>query len=303
MRVLVTGGHGFVGAHVCRELLANGFEVQVLLRRALDSPPDSTLAEASIAVADLRDKAAVAQAVQSFAPGFVVHLAAHIAAPSPDGTEDWNMFEVNTQGTATLLQACTRLQPGPAIVYTLTMSVYDYEHPQYLPVDEHHPTAPTTAYGLSKQMAEMLCQHYARSRSAHLALLRLPGVYGPGRRAGLIYNLLVSASHGEEVRLDSLELRRDFIYVKDVARSILLAIWKLREGHSTLCNLSGGDVHMLSGLAEIAHAVVGRAPRVSQNGAPAASNFWFDPATAETELGFRPRTVKSAMEDFWASMN
>jgi len=302
MRVLVTGGHGFVGVHVCRELLANGFDVQVLRRCAFDGTPDSMLAAASVAVADLRDKAAVAQAVQSFAPSFVVHLAARIAAPSADNAGDWDIFEVNTQGTANLLQSCTRLQSRPAVVYTSTMSVYDYEHPRYLPVDERHPVAPTTSYGLSKHLAEMLCQHYAHRFSGHLALLRLPGVYGPGRGAGLIYNLLVSASQGKDVRLGSLEMRRDFIYVKDVAHSILLAIRKLQEGHSTLCNISGGDVHTLSGLAEIARAVVGRGPRISQNGTATASDFWFDPATAETELGFRPRTVKSAMEDFWASM-
>ena len=57
MRVLVTGGHGFLGAHVCRELLARGCEVHVLRRRALECQPDATLAAASVGIANLGMKA------------------------------------------------------------------------------------------------------------------------------------------------------------------------------------------------------------------------------------------------------
>ena len=233
----------------------------------------------------------------------MVHLAAHIASPAPDGTEDWRVFEVNTQGTANLLHACAKLRPSPPVVYTSTMCVYDYEHPHYLPVDERHPIGAATAYGISKYFAEMLCRYYARSRSANFALLRLPGVYGPGHHTGLIYNLLVSGPSGKVVRVASLESRRDFIYVKDVARAIRLAIQVVHQGRSVLCNLSGGDVPNISGLAKVAHIVVGHEPVICENGSAPTSGFWFDPATAEAELGFRPRSVKEALEDFWANLN
>jgi len=294
LRVLVTGGCGMLGRHVCRELITAGMMLQALSRT---SPIEPANHRYSRCFCDITDAPALREAVRTFAPDAVIHLAALIASPQ-DGREDWRVFQVNAQGTANLMEACAALAVPPAVVYTSTMSVYDYEHPEYVPVDEMHPVVPASAYGLSKYMGEMICRHYAQWHTTGLAILRLPGIYGPGRKSGLMYKLLASAAEEKAMNVPALDSRRDFIYVKDAARAVRLALEAARKKRVVLCNLSGEVPEMAEVLAAV-EAIAGRSLVTHPSPGSSTHDFYFSSETARAELGFEPHNFELTLRDFW----
>ncbi len=289
MRVLLTGASGFIGRHATQALLARDHEVTALVRR-----PGATPAGAAEVTIDFADRAAVSRAVEAAAPEAVVHLAARLKGKDAS----WEDVQSNVTLTACLLEACRARRP--AFVYTSTMCVYDFARPLYLPVDEQHPFRPGSVYGEMKLAGEFLCRAYAATHGTACIVLRLPGVYGPGRSGGLIGNLLAGAASGETVKIGSLESRRDFLYVKDAAAAVVLAVEAAAAGTSVSCNVAGSS-EPVARIIDAAASVVGRPPRVTVDAYAGGQDFYFDGRLAAERLGVRPRSLEQAIADFWTS--
>jgi len=297
IRTLVTGCSGFIGRQVCRELLSHGRVVWGVSRRPVDEHhADSAFTPRQV---DLLDQSALSQAVDEFAPQQIIHLAAHIPIAHDAEEDDWRTFRANVRATVHLLEACSNLSPAPSVVYTSSMSVYAHLEAQYLPVDERHPVGPREAYGFSKYIAETLCDYYSRACSTAVQVLRLPGVYGPGRSRGLVYNLLASCIRCQPVEVTSGKTRRDFIYVKDAARAVRLAAEAAKNGYSGLCNVSGGPGVSAETLAEGIREVTGRSPAILMKAGKIERDFYFDPRSAEQLLNFSARKLTESLDDFW----
>ena len=103
------------------------------------------------------------------------------------------------------------------------MSSFVYGVPQYLPVDEEHPTAPTNPYSTSKLIAEEICQAYCRDHGLNIAVLRLFNVYGPGQKTDFVIPQIIEQLHTGKVQLGASTPKRDFVYVDDVVDSIISA--------------------------------------------------------------------------------
>jgi nucleoside-diphosphate-sugar epimerase len=163
VKFLVTGASGFLGAAVCRELLARDHGVAALVRR-----PGSAPAGTSPVAGDLGDGAALAAALATADPEFVIHLAAEIATQRDPARID----EVNVEGTRRLLEACARAG-RPRLLFTSTVVTGDaggalLDEDSELPVE--------TAYGRSKQEGERL----VRESGLDTVIIRPSHVYGPG---------------------------------------------------------------------------------------------------------------------------
>lgn len=287
MRAFLTGASGFIGGHTAGELAEHGFDVTAFSRRAVAER------ERVRAVAgDVTDPAAVRAAIAEARPDVVLHLAARLKTDDAN----WEYVTVNVQGTLHVLDAC-RERRTP-VVYVSTMSVYDYAKPSYLPVDERHPIRPTGMYGETKHVGEVLCREYAAVTGAACVIVRLPGIYGPGRSGGLAFNLLQSAAREKPMTIGSLEIRRDFVYVRDAARALRLAATAAREGKSADVNLSGGSEPMSSWIAA-AEKAVGRRPVYTTKAGGADADFYFDGRAAREALGFEPTSIDAAVADYW----
>lgn len=224
MRVLITGGAGFIGSNLVRRLLPMSDEVVVLddfstgLQGNLQGLPIS-VHEGSIC-----DDQALRKAIRNCS--HVVHLAARGSVPrsllNPRATH-----EVNATGTLNVLEACR--EEGSYLVFSSSSSVFGAN--TVIPKSEEVLTAPLTPYGASKLAAEAYVQAYVRSFGIEALTLRFFNVYGPWQRpdhdyAAVIPRWIWNAEHGKTIQVNGNgTITRDFTYVDDVVSVILEALF------------------------------------------------------------------------------
>jgi len=162
MRVLVTGGAGYIGSHTCVELLEAGHEVFVIdnlsngHEAALNRIRNITNCELGFMNADIRDSNALDEIFIKFKPEAVVHFAG-LKAVSESVVEPLKYYNVNVGGSISLLDAMDRAD-CMKIVFSSSATVYG--SPDYLPYDEKHPTCPVNPYGKTKLIVEKLIQDW-----------------------------------------------------------------------------------------------------------------------------------------------
>ena len=228
MRILVTGGAGFIGAHTVSALLEAGHEVVVL--DDLSTGQRDRLPEVPFLKGDVRDQVTVFRALRGC--DAVVHLAARSSVPDsfrdPVGVES-----VNDLGSATVLD-CAWRRGIRRVVLASSASVYG----QGEPLHERLPLAPRSPYAASKVAMEALGAVY-RERGCAVASLRYFNVYGPGQRDGVLPTFLAQLHRGEPLSVDGDGRQsRDFVHVLDVARANVQALaWdgevNIASGRST----------------------------------------------------------------------
>lgn len=249
LRVLVTGGVGFIGSHVVEELVRGGYEVVVLdnLSNSDLRNIEGFLDEVVFFKGDVRDSDVVSKAVEGV--DAVVHLAALI-----DAVESFDKpllyHEVNVYGTHVLLKKCVDLGVS-RFIYASTTAVYG--EPVNVPTPEDEFLKPINPYGLTKALSEKLVKYYSRAYGLKTTIFRLFNVYGPkqwrSRYAGVITKFIERVSKGEPpIIFGDGEQVRDFIYVEDVAK---VFIKSLEEGVDGLYNLGTGRGVKIKDLAEL----------------------------------------------------
>jgi UDP-glucose 4-epimerase len=224
MRVLVTGGAGFIGSHVVDRLLDDGHTVEVVDNLATgrrERVPEAV----RLHVCDLRDER-LGAVVAAARPDIVVHVAAQAAVPRSVADPRFDA-SVNVLGTINLLEAC-RGAGVRRTVYTSTGGAA-YGDTKVMPTPEDHPLRPASPYGVSKVTAERYLECWAGLTGGRGLTLRLANIYGPRQdpagEAGVIAiftsRLLVGAAC--VVNGDG-EQTRDYVYVGDVADAVARAV-------------------------------------------------------------------------------
>jgi len=226
LRVLVTGGAGFIGSHIVDTFVAAGHDVGVVDnfwehgggRRANLNP------KATFSQLDIRDSA-LADVFLSFKPEIVCHHAAQhsVAISTKDPQYD---ADVNVKGLIHVAQAAGRAG-ARKIIYASSAATYGA--PQHIPIDEDHPQRPESPYGITKMAGEHYLRYFAGADGPSFTALRYGNVYGPRQdpagEAGVIAIFASRILAGEPIRVDwDGEQQKDYVYVGDVARANLLAL-------------------------------------------------------------------------------
>jgi len=237
MRILVTGGAGFIGSHIVDTYLAAGHDVCVVddlsTGRRHNLPPGVRLYEV-----DIRDERLV-QVFEKEQPDVVNHQAAR--ANVRESFEQPLLYaDVNVVGSVNVLECCRRFDVRNVIYASTGGAVYG--EPSWLPVSEDHPVNPLDPYGASKHHVEHYLHLYRANFGISYAALRYPNVYGPRQdpygEAGVVAIFTVSMLEGREPVINGTgEQERDFVHVSDVARASLLALG-VEGGH--ILNLGSG---------------------------------------------------------------
>src|SRR5690242_12269723 len=258
MRVLVTGGAGFIGSHVVDALLARGDDVAVLddlaSGRAGRLDPQVALHKLSIT-----DAPALTDVVTGLAPELICHLAAQIdvvasvAAPAQDE-------QVNVLGTVNVLEAARRA--GARVVFASSGgALYGRDAP--IPSREDVLPLPESPYGIAKYCAEQYIGLYNRLHGTRHSVLRFANVYGPRQdpagEAGVITIFCASALAGRAPTIygDGTQTR-DYVYVGDAVQAFLTAGDSGRPG---TWNIGAGDEVSVLDLVDIIAGVAGKGMR------------------------------------------
>ncbi len=204
MAILITGGAGYIGRWLARELISRGIEAVALDRQAPEAGSTLPLPEAVTFISgDVTDREAVLAAAKSRPFSAVIHLAG-IVTMGCERDPDLGM-RVNLGGTHNALEAAR--QAGiPRVVFASTISVYGPNVPQ--PINEAGPVEPQTWYGQSKVMAEQLGLYYQRRFGLDFRATRLAAIVGPFRVAAsgsaTMYTSLIleRAALGQEYHVD-----------------------------------------------------------------------------------------------------
>lgn len=238
MKVLVTGGAGFIGSHVVDACLEAGHEV-VVIDDLSTGKRENVNPSARLHVADLRNANAVDQVFAQERPEAVCHLAAK-ANVRESMIKPVLYAEVNIIGSLNLLEAA-RKYGCAKVVYASTGGAV-YGEPRYLPVDEDHPINPLDPYGASKHHVEHYLDVYRKNYGLDYTVLRFANVYGPRQdpdgEAGVVAIFAAQMLNGTTPIINgSGEQERDFVYVSDIARGNVLA---LTRGSGEIFNLGSG---------------------------------------------------------------
>jgi nucleoside-diphosphate-sugar epimerase len=220
-RVVVTGGSGFIGSHLVRQLLQEGAEVAVTVRYGNVMKNErlrNLWDQITVVEADLRNRGALA-AVRDFQPQIVFHLAAynHVGESFRQVEE---CFDVNAKGTANLLDVCDR---ADRFLYMSTSEVYG--HQTRVPFTEDMCPEPISPYAITKYAGEQYCRMKQRIGGHPAVVIVRPfNTFGPYQSAkAVIPELIMNCLRGKPIRTTRGEQTREFNYVANIVDGLVKA--------------------------------------------------------------------------------
>jgi UDP-glucose 4-epimerase len=294
VRVLVTGGSGFVGRHVVSRLLARGDEVRVV---DLVQTPDAGV---ECLVGDLRDRTVVEASAKGV--DAIVHLAA-LTSVLESVKNPHGVYETNVKATEYLLEAARTNGIGHFVFASTNAVVGDVGRTS---INEQSPLRPLTPYGATKAAAEMLMSAYSSSYGVKSVALRFTNIYGAGMQVkdSVIARLMRAAmtNGGIEIYGDGEQLR-DYLYVTDAAASIELG---LSLDESDVITIGAATSISMNALLEFARQATGKDIGATHTPArPGEMPAVVVDTSHAFELGFRPefdalRGLQATWADFLA---
>lgn len=252
MKVLVTGGAGFIGSHVLDLLIENGYEV-VIVDNLSTGKEEFINKKAIFYKKDITDDD-LYEIFEKEKPDYVIHQAAQIDVQKSIDNPVFDV-KVNVLGTVNLLECC-RKSGVKKVVYASSAAVYG--NPKYFPIDEGHRINPISYYGISKHTPEHYFEVYSQLYGLKYTILRYANVYrirqDPKGEGGVISIFIDKMLKGERpIIFGDGNQTRDFVYVKDVAKANLLA---LERGDNEVVNISTGKPTSINELVEMMNKIM-----------------------------------------------
>jgi UDP-glucuronate 4-epimerase len=232
MRVLITGGAGFIAFHLASALLKNGNEVHLIDNFNDFYSPEikrrnvrdlESIAGVTLHVVDILDRDKLAKAFEKSSPDAVVHLAAW-AGVRPSMEKPALYCSVNVTGTVHLLELAKEFSTR-CFIFGSSSSVYGGS--PRVPFTEEDPVdKPVSPYAATKRAGELLCHTYAHNYSMNITCLRFFTVYGPRQRPEMaVHKFARLMLEGKEIPIFGKgDSKRDYTYVEDIADGIIAAI-------------------------------------------------------------------------------
>lgn len=304
MKILVTGGAGFIGSHLMRKLKEAGHEA-VALDNLSTGLRENLLPDMKLVVMDTHDKA-VEDVFQKEHFDAVVHLAAQTLV-SDSMTDPENDMYQNVAGTVRILECC-RKYGVQRIIFSSSAATYGDVDEKALPISETLPQAPLSFYGLTKKTAEKYLELYHLAYGLDYVVLRFANVYGErqgdGGEGGVISIFTKRLAQGKGITIfGDGKQTRDFVYAGDIADGIIDAL--TTDAKNTAYNLSTTEETSLNELVQILSRIAGKEITPAYD-KPREGDIYrssLNNAKAICNLGWKPKVsleegLRRTFEDF-----
>ena len=324
MRVLVTGGAGYIGSHTCVELLEAGHKVFVVANlcngheAALERVRGITNRELKFTNEDIRDANALDNIFNTFKPEAVIHFAG-LKAVGESVANPLKYYEINVGGSISLLTAMSNAECDN-IVFSSSATVYG--KPEYLSYDEKHPTNPVNPYGHTKLMIECIINDWTnvdeKRRGTILRYFNPVGAHESGQIGeepiGVPNNLMPYIAQVADGRRDHLNIfgndydtsdgtgARDYIHVVDLALAHIGALNQSKLDNFEILNIGGGKsttvLELIKSFEDTSGVTIKFKYLPRREGDLAA--FWADSSKVSEKMSWKPeRNIKKICEDTW----
>jgi len=324
MRVLVTGGAGYIGSHTCVELLEAGHEVFVVdnlcngHETALERVRGITNCELQFINADVRDTNALDNVFKSLKPEAVIHFAG-LKAVGESVENPVKYYDVNIGGSISLLTAMSKAECNN-IVFSSSATVYG--EPQYLPYDEEHPTNPVSPYGRTKLLIENMISDWtkvdAKRKGTILRYFNPVGAHESGQIGeepiGIPNNLMPYIAQVADGRREHLNIfgndyetadgsgARDYIHVVDLALAHIGALNQSKLNNFEILNIGGGKsttvLELIKSFEDTSGVTIKFKYSPRRDGDLDA--FWANPSKSFEKMGWKAeRNTEQICEDTW----
>ncbi len=288
MRILITGGAGFIGYYVTKRLLKEGYDIVVVDNGSRSSFLNEVKSlDVKLVLADIRDVYALWDVINNI--DAIIHLAALINAEE-SMRKPLLYHEVNVQGTLNILYVASKRGVKRMV---LASSAAVYGEPKKLPISEDHPLNPLSVYGATKVQGEVYFRLFSNIYNFSAIILRFFNVYGPGQKgeySGVITNF-IRRGLGKKPLIIYGDGRqtRDFVYVEDVANAVLRS---LEMKGFNIFNIGTGHPYSVLELAELISNILGyKLDKVFKEERPGdITHSYADISLAREKLGFKPTT-------------
>lgn len=245
---LVTGGNGFLGSYVINELQKNPRNNVTILSN-IRTVNKLINEKTFFLIADIRNEKEIINKVKNF--DVVYHLAGNIVTKTTNKSK--LHFDINSKGTLNLLKACNK-QNIKRFVFTSTCEVYETKLKENIREDEKKD--PDNDYGKSKLLAEEYCRQY--SDHIKITVIRPSYIYGYGQHISRLFpRLIEQAIKNEKIELKPSPGRYDFVYVKDVAKAIVLLGERKQKNNFEDFNISSGKYTKIKEIFDIVKEITG----------------------------------------------
>ncbi len=293
MRILVTGGAGFIGSHIVDRYVAAGHEVAVVdnLWEEGGGKTANLNPKAHFYRLDITNDTELEQVFDEVRPEIVCHQAAQhsVAVSTKNPKLD---ARVNVLGLLNVLTNCTRVGTRK-IIFASSGAIYGT--PARLPVDEEVLQRPESPYGITKMVAEHYLRYWQEANGLTYTALRYGNVFGPRQdpngEAGVIAIFAKRFLAHEPVRIDwDGEQQKDYVYVGDVARANLLA---LDRGDNDIFCIATGKGASVNELYRILATITGYSPEIVRAPKRPGDVYrtYFNNSKAERILGWKPQVM------------
>ena len=257
MKILVTGGAGFIGSHLMRKLQNVGYEA-VALDNLSTGLRENLLPDMKLVVMDTHDKA-VEDLFQEEHFDAVVHLAAQTLVSDSMIDPENDMYQ-NVAGTVRILECC-RKYGVKRVIFSSSAAIYGDVDEKALPISETLPQTPLSFYGLTKKTAEKYLELYHLAYGLDYVVLRFANVYGErqgdGGEGGVISIFTKRLAQGKGITIfGDGKQTRDFVYAGDIADGIITAL--TTDAKNTAYNLSTTEETSLNELVQILSRIGGK---------------------------------------------
>ena len=250
LKIIVTGGAGFIGSHLVDNLIEKGHEVHII-----DKTPKHINSKAILHVEDIANVGNPVFLNTFQGADYVFHLAAETSVEA-SMTNPYDYHINNITGTLNVLYYAGVFSSIKKVIFSSSSAIYG--EPQYTPIDEKHPIVPLSPYALSKSVGEQYCtlfNNILTTDNLDIICLRYFNVYGDRMNDKDQYKSVISVFKEQKSKnlpltiVNDGEQKRDFVHVKDIVEANILA--SLYEGKYNTFNVGTGEGYSINQIADM----------------------------------------------------